>query len=51
MMGKLVTGTLLLLLGCVFLLVNFGYVSQRFVKQTIEPLPILFRVLPPRLDQ
>jgi hypothetical protein len=40
-MGKLLTGTLLLLLGCLFLLVNLGYISWDIVEGLVKLWPLL----------
>jgi hypothetical protein len=40
-MGKLLTGTLLLVLGCVFLLVNFGYISWDVIEGILKLWPLL----------
>jgi hypothetical protein len=40
-MGKLITGTLLLALGLVFLLVNFGYISWDAVEELLKLWPLL----------
>lgn len=40
-MSKLLQGTFLILLGCVFLLVNFGYISWDVVAELAELWPLL----------